>query len=418
MAKKVNLQQSLNANNASLLNDASRAMAVRSEQIIWIPANQVHPHPAEEDIYDVSDLDTLVEDIAQRGIQTPLKVIARDDGEYIVIGGHRRRAANALAMERYPEYREKGQMLPCIIKPNHQPGHEYEEIEDMILDNLQRDKSDYDRVRETVMYHSCLMRRKKTENHDLKVRETITQRLGRSDSEISRHLSIMNDLLPELLVYFKEGLIAQTVAAIIAKKDIPFQEYLLKKWDKKTKLALRTVNIIEDMYLSNENNDIEDNSVNGNPPAENDFAETFPSNNEDPDRETSVTVEEESPATTDCSEDVTDEVTIPSDNEPTEDTIIEETTDDIDDGGEETENEEIVSESNKIRKERLQDINEGLQKMNSSIERINHFLDPDNVVDLKTRERGKILKQIERQMLALQSLCDILEEITESRTRE
>ena len=56
--------------------------------------------------------------------------------------------------------------------------------------------------------------------------------------------------------------------------------------------------------------------------------------------------------------------------------------------------------------------------MNSSIERINHFLDPDNVVDLKTRERGKILKQIERQMLALQSLCDILEEITESRTRE
>ena len=241
---------------------------------------------------------------------------------------------------------------------------------------------------------------------------------GRSDSETSRHLSIMNDLLPEVLVYFKEGLIAQTVAAIIAKKDIPFQEYLLKKWDKKTKLALRTVNIIEDMYLSNENNDIEDNSVNGNPPAENDFAETFPSNKEDPDREASVTVEEESPATTDCSEDVTDEVTIPSDNEPTEDTIIEETTDDIDDGGEETENEEIVSESNKIRKERLQDINEGLQKMNSSIERINHFLDPDNVVDLKTRERGKILKQIERQMLALQSLCDILEEITESRTRE
>ena len=45
MAKKVNLQQSLNANNASLLNDASRAMAVRSEQIIWIPANQGEPIP-------------------------------------------------------------------------------------------------------------------------------------------------------------------------------------------------------------------------------------------------------------------------------------------------------------------------------------------------------------------------------------
>lgn len=406
MAKKVNLQQSLNINNASLLNDASRAMAVRSEQIIWIPADKVHPHPAEEEIYDVSDLDTLVEDIALRGIQTPLKVIARDDGEYVVIGGHRRRAANALAMERHPEYREKGQMLPCIIKPNYQPGHEYEEIEDMILDNLQRDKSDYDRVRETVMYHTCLMRKKKAENPELKVRETISQRLGRSDSEITRHLSIINDLLPELLVYFKEGLIAQTVAAIIAKKDIAFQEFLLKKWDKKTKLALRTVNIIEDMYLSDENNEVEDGSISGNPNVSNDDNEDVAPVKEE---STNVSAPPAEDGVVPADVIVEDEETASNDGSDAESLEVE---------SESHENDVVASESDKIRKERLQDINEGLQKMNTSIERINHFLDPDNVVDLKTRERGKILKQIERQMLALQSLCDILEEITESRTRD
>ena len=87
-----------------------------------------------------AELRALAEDIARRGIQTPLKVYARDDGEYVLIGGHRRRAANELAIKLYPEYREKGSKLPCIIKPAYDPNKQYEAIEDMILDNP-REKS-------------------------------------------------------------------------------------------------------------------------------------------------------------------------------------------------------------------------------------------------------------------------------------
>ena len=181
MAKKVNVMAALEVNNASLLNKTSQSLAIQTDQIYWLPREKVHPHPAEENIYDTSEfcipnetsaddsmgsdvddgehkdryaeLRALAEDIARRGIQTPLKVYARDDGEYVLIGGHRRRAANELAIKLYPEYREKGSKLPCIIKPAYDPNKQYEAIEDMILDNLQREKSDYDKVRETAMYH-------------------------------------------------------------------------------------------------------------------------------------------------------------------------------------------------------------------------------------------------------------------------
>ena len=51
MAKKVNLQAAMEANNSSLLNETSQSMAIQTDQIYWLPREKVHPHPAEENIY-------------------------------------------------------------------------------------------------------------------------------------------------------------------------------------------------------------------------------------------------------------------------------------------------------------------------------------------------------------------------------
>ena len=107
MAKKVNVMAALEVNNASLLNKTSQSLAIQTDQIYWLPREKVHPHPAEENIYDTSEfcipnetsaddsmgsdvddgehkdryaeLRALAEDIARRGIQTQLKVYSRDD---------------------------------------------------------------------------------------------------------------------------------------------------------------------------------------------------------------------------------------------------------------------------------------------------------------------------------------------------
>lgn len=398
MAKKVNVMAALEVNNASLLNKTSQSLAIQTDQIYWLPREKVHPHPAEENIYDTSEfcipnetsaddsmgsdvddgehkdryaeLRALAEDIARRGIQTPLKVYARDDGEYVLIGGHRRRAANELAIKLYPEYREKGSKLPCIIKPAYDPNKQYEAIEDMILDNLQREKSDYDKVRETAMYHECLSQRKQS-GEDIKIRQTIIKHLGRSDSEITRHLLIMKDLIPGLLEYFKQDLIAQTVAYEIAKKEVPFQRFLLddSTWDKHTKLSLRDVRIIEDKYQDALREDnTEDASV-----------EPLNAANDD---DSTISEASDYDVEAAAGDDITD---IPE--------------------------QPPVSVKEHPRKVPIRDIGSGLTMMNTSLSRINTVLSEDNLSNLKTREKDKILRKIEKQTASLAALLDELEEL-------
>lgn len=62
-----------------------------ADNIKMLPLEQLHDNP--ENFYDLSDLDTLVEDIDRQGLKTPLYVVPDDDNGYTVISGHRRKAA-------------------------------------------------------------------------------------------------------------------------------------------------------------------------------------------------------------------------------------------------------------------------------------------------------------------------------------
>lgn len=51
-----------------------------------IPLSQVHPHPLNETIYDLSNIDDLVVSIGEVGLLTPVVV----NHQYQLISGHRR----------------------------------------------------------------------------------------------------------------------------------------------------------------------------------------------------------------------------------------------------------------------------------------------------------------------------------------
>lgn len=83
------------------------------EQIEYIPLVNLESDP--NNFYQLSHLDELADNIATCGLQQPLRVRPDPDGngKYIIVSGHRRRAAvEILAKENEEKWRE----VPCIVE--------------------------------------------------------------------------------------------------------------------------------------------------------------------------------------------------------------------------------------------------------------------------------------------------------------
>ena len=87
--------------------DSSRA----SEQIVYIDIDDLEPNP--KNFYGLRDVDALAGLISVSRLIEPLTVSQKSDGKYMIISGHRRRAAVEKLLEE-GVYTER--KLPCIIK--------------------------------------------------------------------------------------------------------------------------------------------------------------------------------------------------------------------------------------------------------------------------------------------------------------
>lgn len=211
--------------NIGILNDVSKEQ-VSGERIMKINRAKIVKNARNEVVYDVKELDALAKDISERGIQQPLLLRLRPDGTYVITSGHRRFAANDIAIEKY---KYDGEYLPCIIRDN--ISDSIEEREALILDNLQRDKTDYNRMMEIVEMRQCAEERRERGETIVNIRNYLMERLGVSNSEISRFERIHTSLIPELMELFHAERIATNVAHEIAKLDEAAQKYIFQHWD-------------------------------------------------------------------------------------------------------------------------------------------------------------------------------------------
>lgn len=224
-SKKVNLMETMKTNG--ILNDKSVSM-VSPEHITLLSKDDLIPQTEiNSRIYDVNQLDALALDISERGIQSPLKVMTREDGKYSIISGHRRFAANLIAIEKYGY--KKGNQIPCKISPAISDSIVVKE--QMILDNLQRDKSDFERMEEIAEFKSCTEARRNRGEEVANVRDYVGMRLGVTSSEIQRFLTIYEKLDKDLTCKFRAGLIATNVAYEIARLDSETQAYIYSEWN-------------------------------------------------------------------------------------------------------------------------------------------------------------------------------------------
>lgn len=234
--KLPNLAAGLSKNSASLLNDASISMANRVETITWIPRENVIDNPFEDAVYakrakeiESAALDALARDIAARGIQSPIKVVSDDGIRYRTISGHRRRWANDIAVEKYG-YAD-GAKLPCIVKEKYLPSEQTKEREDLILDNLQRDKTPYERMLEIIEIKKISQELKDSGRYDGNVRDRVMAKLGVNNTEITRNEKIYGSLIPALMHDFEEGNLSFTLAYDIARAlEESMQEAFSNAW--------------------------------------------------------------------------------------------------------------------------------------------------------------------------------------------
>ncbi|MBO4914555.1 MAG: ParB N-terminal domain-containing protein [Oscillospiraceae bacterium] len=211
--------------NIDILNDTSKEQ-ITGERVTKIKRTKIVKSPRNEIVYDVRELDALAKDISERGIQQPLLLRQRPDGQYVITSGHRRYAANDMAIEKYGY---DGEYIPCIIRDN--IADSIEEREALILDNLQRDKTDFNRMMEIVEMRQCAEERRERGETIVNIRQYLMERLGVSNSEISRFEKIHSSLIPELMTLFRAERIATNVAHEIAKLDEPAQKYIYNNWD-------------------------------------------------------------------------------------------------------------------------------------------------------------------------------------------
>lgn len=87
----------------------------KTEEIVHIPIEKLIPH--EKNFYGLRDIDSLAGLISVSRYIEPLTVVPRDDGNYTILSGHRRRAAIAALIDTENFSSE----VPCIIIPKDFP---------------------------------------------------------------------------------------------------------------------------------------------------------------------------------------------------------------------------------------------------------------------------------------------------------
>ena len=95
---------------AQAVGDVSKSDTDR-ETIEYIGLDKLEADPG--NFYSLDGLEDLAANIQLCGLQQPIRVRPSEDGRYVIVSGHRRRAALALLAE---EERERWTKVPCIVE--------------------------------------------------------------------------------------------------------------------------------------------------------------------------------------------------------------------------------------------------------------------------------------------------------------
>lgn len=187
-------------------------LGTERKQIEYIRLDLIDGDP--NNFYQLSGIEKLAANIATCDLQQPLLVRGKEDGRYIIVSGHRRRAALELLAKEDPE---RWQEVPCIVE------------RDAVSPALQQLRLIYANANTRTMTGAelgeqaaqveKLLYQLKEEGYEFpgRMRDHVAQAVNASKSKLARLKVIRENLIPQFMRLWNEDNLRESVAYTLAK---------------------------------------------------------------------------------------------------------------------------------------------------------------------------------------------------------
>jgi len=215
--------------------------------------------PNEGNFYELSEIETLAEDIERQGLMTAL-VVSENGGRYKLISGHRRLSAVKLLIE---SGRRKSSKVPCFIK-GAKPNNETQ-LDLIMLNATQRKYSDADKMREyeelTRIFKELEAAGKPIKG---RIRDRIADALNVSSAQVGKLDNIKHNAIPDVEQAVKSGDMSISTANEVAKLPPEKQQKIISEKPKITHKEVKemqkeeSISADEDVEIPDDDEDEDD----------------------------------------------------------------------------------------------------------------------------------------------------------------
>ena len=211
----------------SALIDSVPDLDTGRQQIVYLPIEQIERDP--DNFYSMDGVDELAGSIEMLGLQQPLLVRPSEDGKYIVISGHRRRAAILLIRDGGSQQFAEG--VPCIIDTG-TASEALRKLKLILANSDTRKMTSADENRQAEQIEEIL-RELSEQGIEFKgrFRDWVAKFSGMSRSKLGRLKVIRDKLAPELrATYYDTGIWNEDVAYTLAQQSVDVQRAMIKDY--------------------------------------------------------------------------------------------------------------------------------------------------------------------------------------------
>lgn len=227
----------------------ARSVQQQEQRIVYRrPENLI---PSEENFYNTEKLERLKQSIKLLGILQPLLIENRDGKDYVIAGHCRRKCC----IDLINEGDEKFSRIPCIYKTSSELEQDAGQEDDIVRQimiiqaNCYRDKSDWEKMTETLKMEELVKELREKTPMEGKTRDILKDLIGTSNGQLGRYHAISTNLCGQLMSEFAEDKIKISVAYEVSKLNKEYQKQACELY---SETGILTLDDIRDLYRQQE----------------------------------------------------------------------------------------------------------------------------------------------------------------------
>ena len=232
-----------------LLNDRSVPDRQQDQKIVY--RNPKDLIPSEENFYNTEKLERLKQSIKLLGILQPLLIENRDGKDYVIAGHCRRKCC----IDLLNEGNDRLSRVPCIYKTHSELEQDAGQEDDIVRQimiiqaNCYRDKSDWEKMTETLKMEGLVKELREKTPMEGKTRDILKDLIGTSGGQLGRYHAINTNLCEQLMSEFEEDRIKISVAYEASKLNREYQKQACELYEE---TGILTLDDIRDLYRQQE----------------------------------------------------------------------------------------------------------------------------------------------------------------------